>query len=117
MMVLMYSLHLQVHMESGDHSALIDACVRWGDTSRGGDPQLWLEVLDFFAAQPTDCATQARHASIILPDAPSLLPYAISSLAFCFDLDCGRDARGSVCLLCMWCAYILCSVVQPHAPA
>ena len=53
-------------MESGDHAALSDACVRWGDINRGGDPQLWHEVLDFFAAQPTDCAAQVCPALLKL---------------------------------------------------
>ncbi len=51
---------VQVRMEGGDHSALIDACVHWGDINRGGDPQLWHEVLEFFAAQPSDCAAQVH---------------------------------------------------------
>ena len=52
----------QVHMAEKDYAALLDACVRLGDASRGGDPQLWTEVLEFFGAQPWDCSQQVNAA-------------------------------------------------------
>ena len=49
---------LQVLMSAGDHAGLIEACVRLGDVSRGGDPHLWTEVLQFFGSQQYDCSAQ-----------------------------------------------------------
>jgi len=39
-------------MASGDHSSLIAAVAKYGDACRGGDPQLWAEVLQHFVEQP-----------------------------------------------------------------
>ena len=49
---------MQVHMAAGDHSSLIEDCMRLGDASRGGDPHLWSEVLQYFARQSQDCTEQ-----------------------------------------------------------
>ena len=53
-------------MAAGDHVGLIEACMRLGDAARGGDPQLWTDVLDYLTKQPTDC-TQQVHCTIPLP--------------------------------------------------
>lgn len=45
-------------MARDDYTALLDACVRLGDASKGGDPQLWTEVLEYFGAQSWDCSQQ-----------------------------------------------------------
>ena len=45
-------------MAAGDHARLIEDCMRLGDASRGGDPHLWSEVLEYFARQPQDCTEQ-----------------------------------------------------------
>lgn len=47
-------------MAAGDHASLIEDCTRLGDASRGGDPQLWSEVLEYFARQTEDCTEQVR---------------------------------------------------------
>ena len=52
------SVRAQVHMAAGDHAGLIEACARLGDVSRGGDPHLWTEVLQYFGAQQYDCTPQ-----------------------------------------------------------
>ncbi len=51
----------QVHMAAGDPAALIEACVRLGDASRGGDAHLWTEVLEYLGSQDRDCSAQARR--------------------------------------------------------
>ena len=45
-------------MAAGDHAGLIEACARLGDVSRGGDPHLWTEVLQYFGSQQYDCSVQ-----------------------------------------------------------
>eukprot|EP00882_Tetradesmus_deserticola_P009855 GHRQ01010413.1.p1 GENE.GHRQ01010413.1~~GHRQ01010413.1.p1 ORF type:complete len:423 (+),score=244.16 GHRQ01010413.1:587-1855(+) len=47
---------LAVHMEAGDYSSLISACIQYSDAAAGGDPQLWAEALQYFCAQPGDCS-------------------------------------------------------------
>ncbi len=59
-------------MAAGDHARLIEDCMRLGDASRGGDPHLWSEVLEYFARQPQDCTEQvltmanAQHGHCLL---------------------------------------------------
>ena len=60
--------HAQVHMAAGDHAGLIEACARLGDVSRGGDPHLWTEVLQYFGSQQYDCTPQVEP--LALPRAP-----------------------------------------------
>lgn len=55
---------IQVYMAQGDHSGLIDACVRLGDVSKGGDPQLWNEVLEFLGSQQGDCTQQVGVSGV-----------------------------------------------------
>lgn len=45
-------------MAERDYAGLTEACLRLGDASRGGDPQLWSEVLEYFVHQPQDCTEQ-----------------------------------------------------------
>lgn len=45
-------------MAAGDHAGLIEACARLGVVSRGGDPHLWTEVLQYFGSQNYDCSAQ-----------------------------------------------------------
>ena len=58
---------LQVLMSAGDHAGLIEACARLGDVSRGGDPHLWTEVLQYFGSQQYDCSAQVCE---MLPCSP-----------------------------------------------
>lgn len=52
---------MQVHMDAGDYAGLIAATQRYGDASRGGDPQLWSEVLEYFVRQPSEeCRAAVR---------------------------------------------------------
>ena len=55
------TLVLQVHMAAGDHAGLLEACMRLGDASRGGDPQLWNEVLEYLASQTEDVTQQVSR--------------------------------------------------------
>ncbi|CAK0785749.1 hypothetical protein CVIRNUC_008960 [Coccomyxa viridis] len=64
---------LQVLMSAGDHAGLIEACARLGDVSRGGDPHLWTEVLQYFGSQQYDCSAQVREVLAHI-EAGALLP-------------------------------------------
>ena len=58
---------LQVYMAAGDHAGLIAAVSRYGDVARGGDPQLWAEVLQYFVEQPgSSCEPQVRSGALAL---------------------------------------------------
>ncbi|GAX83865.1 hypothetical protein CEUSTIGMA_g11290.t1 [Chlamydomonas eustigma] len=70
----LYREVLQVHMETGDHAALIAATVRYGDASRGGDPQLWAEILDYFVRQPGEACLQSALLVVEHIEAGNILP-------------------------------------------
>ena len=53
---------VQEHMAVADHAAVIEAARQLGDISRGGDAQLWTEVLEYFGSQDWDCSAQVMHA-------------------------------------------------------
>ena len=46
-------------MASGETGPLIEAAVRLGDASRGGDPHLWSEVLEHLVARPAEESSAA----------------------------------------------------------
>ena len=52
-------------MNRQDYSGLIDACLRLGDASRGGDPQLWTVVLEHLTKQESDVTAQVCTSSIL----------------------------------------------------
>lgn len=47
----LYREVVQVHMSCHDHPALVATAVRYGDASRGGDPHLWVMLLEYLAKQ------------------------------------------------------------------
>lgn len=55
----LYKEVMQVYKDEKDYEALIEACIKYGDSSRGGDPQLWADALDFFCSQEEeDCTNE-----------------------------------------------------------
>ena len=53
-------------MAAADYEGLIEACMRLGDASRGGDPQLWSEVLEYFGSQQSDVTQQVGPGQGVL---------------------------------------------------
>ena len=48
----------QIHMAANDYAGGIEACMRLGDASRGGNPQLWTDMLDYLTQQEDDVTTE-----------------------------------------------------------
>eukprot|EP00891_Asterochloris_glomerata_P006754 jgi/Astpho2/6754/e_gw1.00102.4.1_t len=73
---------MQVHMAAADYEGLIEACMRLGDASRGGDPQLWSEVLEYFGSQQSDVTQQVQEVLRHI-EASNLMPplVVLSTLA------------------------------------
>ena len=81
-------------MAAGDYEGLIEACMRLGDASRGGDPQLWSEVLEYFGSQQSNVTQQVgprsrRAAGAYM--ACRVLLYAVSPAA---------NSQQSACISC-----------------
>lgn len=49
-----------MYIDWKDYGGIIDACQKYGDASRGGDPQLWSMALEYFSSYDDDCTEQAR---------------------------------------------------------
>ena len=58
-------------MAVADHAAVIEAARQLGDVSRGGDAQLWTEVLEYFGSQDWDCSAQVSSTGAQCDDAHS----------------------------------------------
>jgi hypothetical protein len=54
------TLHMQLHMASGDQEGVIAACLQLGDAAAGGDGRLWEEALQWFGRLDADCSAEVR---------------------------------------------------------
>eukprot|EP00899_Mesostigma_viride_P016779 jgi/Mesvir1/25101/Mv21565-RA.1 len=57
----MYRDVLAAYMEDDDSEGLILACKRLADPSRGGQPNLWVDVLTYFSNQDRDCSSEVAE--------------------------------------------------------
>ena len=57
----MYRDVLKVYMDDNDCSGLIQAVMRLGDESYGGDSRLWIDVLEFFGKFDGDCSEHVKE--------------------------------------------------------
>lgn len=58
-------------MAMHDYAGLIDACLRLGDSSKGGDPQLWSVVLEHLTQRDEDVTQQVRIAADLVESCKS----------------------------------------------
>ncbi len=57
----------QLHMAEGNGAGVIEACLRLGDASAGGDARLWSEALQWFGARDADCSDEVCSLAGHLP--------------------------------------------------
>ena len=90
-------LCLQVLMSAGDHAGLIEACARLGDVSRGGDPHLWTEVLQYFGSQQYDCSAQVCERLSCSPcaEADMTVGSHLRLSGLCGPCSCARQGNNS----------------------
>lgn len=58
------SLYVQAHMEAGDRAGAIQACLRHGNASTGGDARLWEETLRWLGSLDQDCSDEVSFADV-----------------------------------------------------
>lgn len=64
---------LQVYVADGNRSKMLDTCIELGDPARGGDPQLWMQLLEHLGT--ADDVTAAEVEEVLQHiEAGSLLP-------------------------------------------
>lgn len=69
----LYKEVLAVYMKDHDYKGLISTCKRLGETSRGGDPTLWNDVLSYFGDHGENCSDEVREVLVHI-ERDNLLP-------------------------------------------
>ena len=82
-----------MHMAANDYSALLEASERLGDASRGGDPQLWTDVLEFLGSQSWDCSAQVPATGLWMAPVLPCAAGSKSQLGYSFVEDAGMSAE------------------------
>ena len=58
----LYKEVIHCYMQEGDREGLIKCCMRLGDSSKGGDPSLWVESLKYFSEfEADDCSKEIKE--------------------------------------------------------
>ena len=84
----------QIHMAANDYAGGIEACMRLGDASRGGNPQLWTDMLDYLTQQEEDVTAE------VLPEHNL---FVVHSLSATVQQCAGNRAVKSSCVCCcLW---------------
>lgn len=56
-----YKEVIACYMQNHDHEGLIACCKRLGDSSKGGDPSLWADLLKYFGEIGEDCTKEVKE--------------------------------------------------------
>ncbi|KAF3778686.1 Vacuolar protein-sorting-associated protein [Nymphaea thermarum] len=57
---------ISCYMQAHDHEGLISCCKKLGDSSRGGDPSLWADVLKYFGDLGEDCSKEVKEVLVYI---------------------------------------------------
>lgn len=69
----LYKEVMACYMQDKDYQGLISCCKRLGDSSRGGDPSLWADVLQFFGERGENCSKEVKEV-LVYVEKDNLLP-------------------------------------------
>ncbi|OVA10630.1 Clathrin [Macleaya cordata] len=57
----LYKEVIACYMQAHDHEGLIACCKKLGDSSKGGDPSLWGDLLKYFGELGEDCSKEVKE--------------------------------------------------------
>lgn len=57
----LYKEVIACYMQTHDHEGLITCCKKLGDSTQGGDPSLWVDVLNYFGELGEDCSKEVKE--------------------------------------------------------
>lgn len=57
----LYKEVISCYMQAHDHKGLIACCKRLADSSKGGDPSLWADLLKYFGELGEDCSAEVKE--------------------------------------------------------
>ncbi|XP_010244136.1 PREDICTED: vacuolar protein-sorting-associated protein 11 homolog isoform X1 [Nelumbo nucifera] len=57
----LYKEVIACYMQAHDHEGLISCCKKLGDSSKGGDPSLWGDLLKYFGELGEDCSKEVKE--------------------------------------------------------
>ncbi|KAG1366564.1 putative Vacuolar protein-sorting-associated protein 11 [Cocos nucifera] len=57
----LYKEVIACYMQDHDHDGLIACCKKLGDSTHGGDPSLWCDLLKYFGELGEDCSKEVKE--------------------------------------------------------
>ncbi|KAM7503746.1 hypothetical protein LguiB_002650 [Lonicera macranthoides] len=57
----LYKEVIACYMQAQDHKGLIACCKKLGDSDKGGDPSLWVDLLKYFGELGEDCSAEVKE--------------------------------------------------------
>ncbi|ERN12390.1 vacuolar protein-sorting-associated protein 11 homolog isoform X1 [Amborella trichopoda] len=90
----LYKEVISCYMQDHDHEGLITCCKKLGDSSKGGDPSLWADVLKYFGELGEDCSKEVKEVLVYI-ERDDILPPIIVLQALsrnpCLTLSVVKD--------------------------
>ncbi|KAI0497698.1 hypothetical protein KFK09_020931 [Dendrobium nobile] len=82
------------YMQAHDHEGLIACCKKLGDSSQGGDPSLWGDLLKYFGELGEDCSKEVKEVLTYIERDDVLPPIVVVQLLSknpCLTLSVVKD--------------------------
>lgn len=73
----LYKEVIACYMQARDHQGLIACCKKLGDSTQGGDPSLWGDLLKYFGELGEDCSKEVKEVLIYIERDDVLPPIVI----------------------------------------
>lgn len=73
----LYKEVIACYMQANDHEGLIACCKKLGDSTQGGDPSLWGDLLKYFGELGEDCSKEVKEVLIYIERDDVLPPIVI----------------------------------------
>lgn len=73
----LYKEVIACYMQAHDHDGLIACCKKLGDSTQGGDPSLWGDLLKYFGELGEDCSKEVKEVLIYIERDDVLPPIVI----------------------------------------
>lgn len=73
----LYKEVIACYMQARDHEGLIACCKKLGDSTQGGDPSLWGDLLKYFGELGEDCSKEVKEVLVYIERDDVLPPIVI----------------------------------------
>lgn len=90
----LYKEVIACYMQAHDHEGLIACCKKLGDSTQGGDPTLWGDLLKYFGEIGEDCSNEVKEVLTFIEKDDVLPPIVVLQLLsknHCLTLSVVKD--------------------------